>query len=579
MSLIEGQTFAGYEIIAKLGQGGMGSVYQARQTVLQRLVALKTLAPQLAEDRDFIGRFQSEAIAAANLNHPNIVPVYTAGESGGIHYIAMEFVEGQSLRARLDERGRLPPEEALDICYYVALALDHAWNKAKLIHRDIKPDNIFMALNGTVKLGDFGLSKSLSAGATNNTMTGTAMGSPHYISPEQVRGRRDIDFRADIYGLGCTLFHMICGRRVYEDDAALTVFLKHVTDPPPPVLDIFPECPPAIVALLGKMLAKPPEQRHQSYDELIAEILRARQEIESGVEAAPAEVAAPPRSRSSFAYLFLVLVVMAGAAGVLYFAVPPETWKQWKQYLPVSKPPAVLSEPAELRAFMGMVESLPPEQRIEHVMEKLRELNPAFTGKERYVVEDNHVTELSFPSVNVTNLWPIRALLHLQKLDISGDEPGRVQSALADLSGLRGMSLVELDCSWSQVEDLEPLRDMRLKKLRCAMTRVRDLAPLSAMHLNELNCASTAVHDLSPLKGMPLVALRCESAKVTNLAPLKGTPLKNLWCDYKPVRDRDTLLTLTDLEKGNDQVLMELRRLRPRDGLPPGRNFQQPPPP
>lgn len=574
MSLIAGQTFAGYEILATLGEGGMGSVYQARQTVLQRLVALKVLSPQLSQDRDFIARFQSEAIAAANLSHPNIVPVYTAGESEGIHYIAMEFVEGQSLRARMEERGRLAPDEALDICYYVALALDHVWTKARLIHRDIKPDNIFMALNGTVKLGDFGLSKSLAAGQSNNTMTGTAMGSPHYISPEQARGERDIDFRADIYSLGCTLYHLVCGRRVYEGEVGFTVVLKHVTDPPPPVVDVFPECPPALVALLQRMLAKAPGERHQSYDELLAEILSARQQLEAGSESnAVVEAPDPPAGRSSFG-CWLVALLLAGAAAAAWYFVPPELWRQ---FLP--RPAPARSAPAELNAFIASVEALPPEQRMERVMEKLRELNPAFNGKERHVVEDNQVTELSLSSVNITNLWPIRALINLQKLDISGDETGRVQSALADLSGLRGLNLTELDCSWTQVEDLEPLRDMRLTTLRCAMTRVRELAPLRQMHLKELNVSGTAVHELAPLAGMLLVSLHCEGAKVTSLAPLKGMPLKTLSCDFKPVRDLETLRTLRDLEKLNDLPALEFRKLRGRDGNPPGRNFPQPPPP
>ncbi|HEY0551975.1 MAG TPA: serine/threonine-protein kinase, partial [Verrucomicrobiae bacterium] len=161
MALTPGQQFAGYEILCELGRGGMGAVYQARELSLQRAVALKILPPHLSNDKDFVARFQSEAIAAANVSHPNIVQIFSAGEYQGIEYIAMEFVEGETIQQRLRRCGRLPLTEALDIAYHVATALDHAWQTAQLIHRDVKPDNLFLAQNGTVKLGDFGLAKVL----------------------------------------------------------------------------------------------------------------------------------------------------------------------------------------------------------------------------------------------------------------------------------------------------------------------------------------------------------------------------------------------------------------------------------
>ncbi|MCX6910403.1 MAG: serine/threonine-protein kinase [Verrucomicrobia bacterium] len=153
---LTGHTFAGYEIVAKLGEGGMGAVYKAKQPVLHRFVALKTMAAHLGGDKDFVARFQREAASAATLSHPNIVAVHTAGEADGTHYIVMEFVDGESVRKRLDRDGKLPPREALAICIYVAQALQHAWNEARLIHRDIKPDNIFLSRKGEVKVGDLG---------------------------------------------------------------------------------------------------------------------------------------------------------------------------------------------------------------------------------------------------------------------------------------------------------------------------------------------------------------------------------------------------------------------------------------
>jgi eukaryotic-like serine/threonine-protein kinase len=153
MSFTAGQQFAGYEIVAELGRGGMGAVYEAREILLQRVVALKILPPHLATDENFIARFQAEAVAAARLNHPNIVHVYAAGEEQGIDYIAMELVPGETIQDRVRRCGRLPMTEALDVAFHVATALQHAWQTAQMVHRDVKPENILLAENGVVKLG------------------------------------------------------------------------------------------------------------------------------------------------------------------------------------------------------------------------------------------------------------------------------------------------------------------------------------------------------------------------------------------------------------------------------------------
>ena len=151
-----GQQLGEYEILELLGKGGMGAVYKARQTNLRRLVAIKTLQPSLASEPEYVQRFHNEAVAAAALNHPNLVQVYAAGETNGIHWFAMEYVEGESVQARMKRQSRLSAEEALAICMHVAAGLEYGWRKARLIHRDIKPDNIFLSMDGEVKLGDLG---------------------------------------------------------------------------------------------------------------------------------------------------------------------------------------------------------------------------------------------------------------------------------------------------------------------------------------------------------------------------------------------------------------------------------------
>ncbi len=279
---LEGQTLGEFEILSRIGQGGMGAVYKARQISLKRLVALKTLQASLASDAEFIARFQREAIAAASLNHPNLVQVHSAGETDGLHWFAMEFIEGESAKTRLTRKGRLDLAEAVAIAIHVVTALEYGWRKANLIHRDIKPDNIFLSEDGEVKLGDLGLAKSV-GGATAEvqslTMTGSSMGTPHYISPEQGQGKKDVDFRADIYSLGCTLYHLAGGTPPYSGDTALAVMMQHVTAPVPNLALALPGCPQSLAVAVMKMMAKNPAHRQQSYAEILADLRRAYDEV------------------------------------------------------------------------------------------------------------------------------------------------------------------------------------------------------------------------------------------------------------------------------------------------------------
>lgn len=287
-----------FEIIGKLGQGGMGAVYRARQVSLDRQVALKILPAQLEADAEYVARFQREARVAASLNHPNLVRVYSSGATAGCHFIAMELVEGETL-ADWVRRGAMPALDALRIILDVTHALDCGWRTASLIHRDIKPGNIFLSNDGAVKLGDLGLAKTVGSDTTGLTQTGTAMGTPHYISPEQARGDRDLDFRADIYSLGCTFYQMLTGRTPYEGREPLAVMSMHLNAPPPAILKAMPQCPIPLARLVGKMLKKQRRERHASYEELIAQMESARAALDPSY-AAPS-IPAPRRSAASVA--------------------------------------------------------------------------------------------------------------------------------------------------------------------------------------------------------------------------------------------------------------------------------------
>jgi serine/threonine protein kinase/formylglycine-generating enzyme required for sulfatase activity len=290
MAASEPQQFGEFAVIEKLGQGAMGAVYKARQTSLNRIVALKLLPAHYAGDRDFLARFKNEAMAAAALNHPHIVQVYAAGEDNGTHFFAMEFVEGESLGGRLERKGRIEPREAIAVACHLAQALDYAWKQAKVIHRDIKPDNIFLSKTGMVKLGDLGLAK-LVGNENGLTQTGAAMGTPYYVSPEQVMGTGEVDFRADIYSLGCTLFHTLTGQPPYRGPSAMAVMMQHVSQPPPRIQEVWPQCPPPIIGLLDRMLRKRPKERFESYEALVLQLFWVAARLEENAPAVDAAAA------------------------------------------------------------------------------------------------------------------------------------------------------------------------------------------------------------------------------------------------------------------------------------------------
>jgi len=319
-----------YEIIDKLGQGGMGAVYRARQISLDRVVALKVLPQQFEEDDDFVARFQREATVAARLNHPNLVRVYSSGVADGSHFIAMELIEGENLRQRM-KREPVPMSEALRICADVARALQCGWDSARLIHRDIKPANIYLSHAGEVKLGDLGLAKSTLANTTGITQTGTSLGTPLYMSPEQGKGEKNIDFRSDIYSLGCTLYELLTGKPPYEGRDGHTLIHQHIHAPLPAILKVLPGCPMPLVRLVGKMLRKQPRERHAGYEDLIAEMEHIREQLESGVTTTgPSKVVevwkqvgdleAKPAASFGLLWAGLAILLVAGA-GVTVFVL------------------------------------------------------------------------------------------------------------------------------------------------------------------------------------------------------------------------------------------------------------------
>jgi len=263
-----------YEVIKRIGSGGMGAVYRAIHLDLGREVALKVLPPELAARPEMLERFHREAQHAAKLRHEHIVTLYESGEASGTHYLAMEFVDGINLHEYIEQKGRLDPNEARKITIQAAKALALAHQEG-IVHRDIKPSNFLLTQKDGkpfIKLTDFGLALSMDNSDFRVTQSGTTIGTVDYISPEQARNSRNADTRSDIYSLGCTLFHMLTGQAPFAQGDLTERLLKHVEAPPPDVKTFNPDIPDGLILVLKRMLSKKPEDRYQTPLDLVKDL-------------------------------------------------------------------------------------------------------------------------------------------------------------------------------------------------------------------------------------------------------------------------------------------------------------------
>lgn len=258
-----------YEIMEKVGSGGMADVYKAKDQRLNRFVAIKILKSEFSADKKFVGKFRGEAQSAAGLSHPNIVNVYDVGEDEGLYYIVMELVEGITLKSFIERKGRLDVKEAIGISIQIAMGMEAAHNNG-IVHRDIKPQNIIISKAGKVKVTDFGIAKATSS----NTITSNAMGSVHYISPEQARGGYS-DERSDIYSLGITMYEMLSGRVPFTGENTVAVALLHIQEEAVPLRQLDESIPISVERIVQKCMQKKPERRYLSASELIVDLKRS----------------------------------------------------------------------------------------------------------------------------------------------------------------------------------------------------------------------------------------------------------------------------------------------------------------
>ncbi len=291
MSFVVGETVGPYRIVEQLGQGGMATVFKGYHAALDRYVAIKVLHPAFKEDSTFLARFQREARVVARLEHPNIVPVYDFAEHNGAPYLVMKFVEGETLKARL-QRERLSLKETLRVLEAVGAGLHYAHQQG-ILHRDIKSSNIMLAADGGIYLADFGLARIAVAGESTLSLD-SMIGTPHYMSPEQARGEKDLDAGTDIYSLGVVLYELVVGRLPYSADTPFAIIHDHIYTPLPMPRTVNPNVPAPIERVLLKALAKERADRFPDVAALVAALREAVAGAESGVIALPGAVPVSP---------------------------------------------------------------------------------------------------------------------------------------------------------------------------------------------------------------------------------------------------------------------------------------------
>lgn len=623
-----GMRIAGYEVLRRLGSGGMGEVWLARHTSMDRQVALKILSPALTSNKEFVTRFIKEVQTAAKLEHQNIVTAFDAGVDNNIHYLAMSYIDGVLLDDMLRIERKIPEKEALQIIRCVAEALRYAWNEYKILHRDIKPANIMLDCRRIPKLMDMGISKSL-AEEKKLTMTGIIVGTPYYMSPEQARADTDIDCRSDIYSLGATLYHLVTGEVPYDAPTTMGILTKHITDPFPPPQNRNPEVTDGCSALLEAMMAKKADDRPKTWEDVIKDIdlvLSGRfpaterpeigrsavmQRIPSNdinlrstkgqfrktelmdndmTEIVPVPMRKNIRDRRimysaliSIGIIVIIMIISASAfinAGGKGKNTSPEIKSNTTESAnnagtPIIEKTTATVSPSAIRT---------PEQ----LNSALKTANPDYKGDAKVEIDpaDGQITSVSTDQKSlITDITPLKGL-PLRRLELG-------KSHIPDLSPLEGMKLSILSISNNNRHlNINSLKGMPIETLNILFSDLNDtdMAVLEGMQpktlglngnqnitnldftkhigpqMSELFLNSTGITDLSPLKGRNIVCLSFAETKVSNISPLLGMPLLSLTCNNSKISD---LSPLKGMKLKSLHILgTEVSDLSPLQGMP-----------
>lgn len=581
----DGQPMLGeFRLQRVLGAGGMGIVFEAFDTSLERSVAIKVLRPEFAVDKRNQEQFLTEAQAMAALSHPHLVRVFRTGKVRELPFLAMELLAGETLAQRLIRGPALMLLQILEIARDAAAGLTAVHHRG-LVHRDVKPDNIF--LEGStdrfrVKLLDLGLARDAERSDVDEDR-GWVLGTPAFMSPEQARGEA-VTPLSDLFSLGCVLYRMLSGRLPFEGETSRAMLRARSTQSPVSLRILVPELSLEVTELVDRLLAGDPLRRPAGAEDVAHELERMARGLR-------------PRFtwRQAVLTAGLITLITGGllASNILWSTRPvaadagnPETRaNQPSMELKVSaNGPAEVGPKVAVRTpappldpeWFGRVSKLPPEEQVNEVVAEMKRRNPDWKGTHEFDQRAGTVTRFRFSPQQVSDLSAVRAFVELEFLQFPG---GDISGDVSDLTPLTGLPLRNLDCGNNPISDFSPLTGMPLNILRAKSTVVTDLQPLTELPLRVLqlaetpvadlspirNCPlrllsfwSTKVKDLSPLKGMQtLNRLECERTGVSDLSPLKGLKLTYLACEESPIRDYSILseFPLEELHISYDHVI------------------------
>lgn len=532
----QGLVIGNYEICDRLGAGGMGTVYKARHRRMRRVVAIKILSREVDKSETFIKRFQREVEAVARLNHPNIVAAYDADEGPVGHYLVMEFVNGQDLASIVRQNGPLPIAEALACIIQAARALDYA-HKQNIIHRDIKPANLLRDTSGIVKVADLGLARfeeardTISEDTSPLTQAGTIMGTVDYMSPEQALGLADVDHRADIYSLGCTLYFLLAGKAPFAGSSVMATLLRHREAPIPTLTAVRSECPAPLDAVFRRMLAKSPDDRFQT----MAEIVKALEAISTSRQESSTDSAESPATQLDSRHDLATQIVQHDKTVALASpSITPETnASDATQFVPVAAK-VVLVEPS--RTQSAIIRKYLLDQGVSHVV-------VAASGQQALDAVRNERPDAVISAFHFSDMTGVQ-LAERIRIECPNAAPGFVLiSSEAECSDVGSLSkcgnAVLLKKPFTPKQLAESLRFVCVRKLSANVSK--DRSRLRALVVDDSATARTQAKRVLTGLGLNQIAEAADGAQA--VAAVTGTRFDLIVTDYNmPYMDGHSLI-------------------------------------